>query len=68
MQIPNACGLAEYKGCADTPPMIFGEEFTFIFSRFPCVLEERKNVCGSGVNLRAEWGEPAPRSALAADF
>lgn len=42
MQIPNACGFAENKSFTDTQAMFVGQEFSLIFSRFPCFLEKRK--------------------------
>lgn len=42
MQIPNACGFAEYKSFTDTQSMFSREEFCLIVSGFPCFLEKSK--------------------------
>lgn len=42
MQILNACGFAEYKSFIDTQSVFLGDEFSLIFSRFPCFLAKRK--------------------------
>lgn len=42
MQITNARGFAENKSFIDAQSMFSVEEFSSIFSRFPCFLEKRK--------------------------